>query len=105
MNARTLMLSTIVGLLALSIWFFLGIEIIHREETTDYDLFVKKEPGFTFLFENVAKCGECDLRPFNLIPSEDYPKLDKYCRARLNIDSINACYNQLKIMYPPIIFK
>ena len=105
MNTRTLMLSIIVGFLALSVWLFLGIEIIYREETTDYDTFVKKEPGFTLLFENVAKCGECDLRPLELIPYEGRTKLLEYCRARLGIDSINACYNQLKVMYPSVIIK
>ena len=88
-----------------SIWYFIGIEVTYSEDTVDYDPFIKKEPSFTFLFTNTAMCGECDLRPLELIPYEGRTKLLEYCRARLGIDSINACYNQLKVMYPSVIIK
>ena len=92
-------------LLIIFIWYFTGVEITYGEDTVDYDPFIKKEPSFTFLFANTAMCGECDLRPLELIPYEGRTKLLEYCRARLGIDSINACYNQLKVMYPSVIIK
>ena len=57
-----------------------------------------------FSFENVAKCGECDLRPFDFITSENYPKLDKCRRAMLGITSIETGYKQFKTKHPLFIF-
>ena len=82
-------------------WFFVGIEITYREEITDYDPFIKKKPSFKFLFLNTAQCGECDLRPFDLIGPENRAEFLAYCRARRGIDDIMTCYRQLESEQPP----
>lgn len=74
-------------------WLFTGIEHTAREHgVTDYELFVKQTPSFRLLFENTARCGECDLRPWALISEENRVRFAAYCTARFGLDQVRPCY-------------
>jgi hypothetical protein len=80
------------GLLVL-LWLFTGVERVAREHgEVDYTLFAKQAPGFQFVFENTAQCGECDLRPWALMGRDDQHRFAAYCAARYGLDDVRPCY-------------
>ncbi len=85
--------TTLSGVLALVLCLFAGVELRHREHgETDYDFFAKRAPGFQVVFENPAQCGECDLRPWELIGAEDRRRFADFCAARFGLADVQACY-------------
>lgn len=79
--------------LAMLLWLFTGVELIHREHgVADYEVFAKQWPGFKVVYENPAKCGECDVRPWSLMTPEDRAGFARYCTARFGLDDVRLCY-------------
>jgi hypothetical protein len=89
--------TTLSGVLALVLCLFAGVEVRHREHgETNYDFFAKHRPGFQVVFENTAQCGECDLRPWQLIGADDQGRLADFCAARFGLADVKACYARLE---------
>lgn len=84
--------ATLAIALTLLLWLFTGVERSYREHGTDYELFVKQTPSFKIVFENPAWCGECDLRPWELMRPEDRRQFEKYCAVRFGLDDVRPCY-------------
>jgi hypothetical protein len=79
--------------LALLIWLFTGVERFAREHgETDYEGFVKQLPSFKVVYENKAKCGECDLRLWEDMSRDDRQKFSEYCAVRFGLDEPRLCY-------------
>ena len=79
--------------LATLLLLFNGIERVYREHgVVEYGFFVKQWPGFKVVYENSAKCGECDVRPWNLMTSEDQSSFARYCSVRFGLDDVRLCY-------------
>ncbi|MES2743178.1 MAG: hypothetical protein V4754_19815 [Pseudomonadota bacterium] len=81
------------AILAALLWIFAGVELRHREHgETEYDFFAKHAPGLQVVFENPAQCGECDLRPWQLIGVDDRSRFADFCAARFGLTDVTACY-------------
>jgi hypothetical protein len=74
-------------------WMFLGVERSNREHgETDYEFFAKQSPTARIVFENPAKCGECDLRAWDLMGPESRGRFAEYCNVRFGLEDVDACY-------------
>lgn len=83
----------LAGGLLLLLWLFTGVERTAREHgEIDYAMFAKQAPSFKVLFENTAQCGECDLRPWELMSHDDQARFADYCAARFGLDQVWPCY-------------
>ena len=75
-------------------YFFVGIEVIYREHTTDYDFFIKKHPTTLFFYNNMVHCGECDFREYeNLAYEESKTNFRNLCYYRYDLTDIKQCEN------------
>jgi hypothetical protein len=82
----------LVAILGGLLWLFAGVERIEREHTTDYHFFAKQSPSFQIVFENPAMCGECDLRPWDLLKPDERRRFAEYCAVRFGLNDLRPCY-------------
>lgn len=85
----------LLTILALA-WFFVGIEIIDQEHSENYEFFIKKHPSLNLFFHNTALCGECDLRPLDLMSKEDISRFVSFCSAKFGDNDIQACHQRFE---------
>lgn len=74
-------------------YFFVGVEVIYREHTTDYDFFIKKHPTSLFTFNNQVKCGECDFFEYDLLDEDSKTDFRNLCYYRYDLTDIKKCEN------------
>ncbi len=100
MNRRIAYALAIAPLILVSS-LLVGVEEIHREHgEVAYDPFIKHAPSFTFVFENTAQCGECDLRPWSLMTEDARQRFAMFCSARFGLDDEHACYSMFEAKQP-----
>jgi hypothetical protein len=83
-------------------YFFIGVEIIEREHTTDYDFFIKKHPTNHFMFRNFVMCGECDFLPYSKLDNESKIQFRELCYYKHGLNDIQKCedlFNPDKIIH------
>lgn len=74
-------------------YFFVGNEIIGREEGYEYSFFIKKHPTTLFTFRNWVLCGECDFKEYSILDTESQTDFRNLCYYRYNLTDIKQCEN------------
>lgn len=74
------------------IGLFTGIEEIDNEHSTEYQFFAKQAPSFQIVFKNPVACGECDVRPLELLSGANKVEFADYCRFRFGLHDSRLCY-------------
>lgn len=93
MNKRNLCISLVIIVISV---FFIGIEVIGREHSTDYDLFIKKHPTIQLTFSNPVLCGECDFKPYKILSTESKSEFKDLCYYRYDLKKIEDCEAKFK---------
>ena len=75
------------------LYLLVGVEIIEREHTTDYDFFIKKHPINHFTFRNFVMCGECDFLPYSKLDNESKTQFRELCYYKYGLENIKECEN------------
>lgn len=71
--------------------FFLGVEVVEKEHTSDYEIFIKKRPSSLFFFKNPVLCGECDFKPYRILSSQSKKEFNNLCIYRYGESEPSNC--------------
>ncbi len=73
-------------------YFFIGIEVIEREDSKVYDPFIKAYPTTKFYFYNPVLCGTCDFHEYKMLNDAKMEKeFRKLCYYRYDLKDIVEC--------------
>ena len=74
----------------------IGIQVVGREHTTDYDFFMKKHPTTQMKFYNPVLCGECDFKRYEILSIPSKRKFRDLCYYRYDLTDISQCEDIFK---------
>lgn len=72
----------ILSILALLYYLVVGVEIIHRHDSSDWQFFIKERPSLQFKFYNGMQCGKCDFVNYDDLDKKQQEQVENLCYFR-----------------------